>query len=111
MFVESLNFEWEVVSEEEKLQLGVDLLNATPGLKRQEVEDGGWFKVNFETVAELVESRRVYLRAGKAYVPVREQMSMVLAEFGARLDKALGVSNFIFSKTSIETKSINPQIR
>ena len=90
-FVESLELDWEVVSEEEKKALGVDLQNATPGLKRQDVEEGGWFKVDFETVPELVEGRRVFLRAGKAYVPVKEQMSMVLAVFNARLDNGLEV--------------------
>lgn len=90
-FVESLQLEWEVVSEEEKKLLGADLQNATPGLKRQDVEEGGWFKVDFETVPELVEGRRVFLKAGKAYVPVREQMSIVLAGFNARLDKGLEV--------------------
>ena len=90
-FVESLRLDWEVVSEEEKEALGTDLQNATPGLKRQDVEEGGWFKVDFETVSELVEGRRVLVKAGKAYVPVREQMSMVLAGFNASLEKGLEV--------------------
>ena len=90
-FVESLQFDWEVVSEEEKKALGTDLQNATPGLKRQDVDEGAWFKVDFETVPELVESRRVFVKAGKAYVPVKEQMSMVLAGFSARLEKGLEV--------------------
>jgi len=90
-FVESLQLDWEVVSEDEKKMWGDELMNATPGLRRQDLEDGGWFKVDFETVPELVESRRVFLKAGKAYVPVREQMSMVLADFTARLEKGLEV--------------------
>ena len=90
-FIESLDFNWEVVPEDEKRELGTHLLNATPGLRRQELEEGGWFKVNWEMVPELVESRRVFVKKGKAYVPAREQMSMVLAEFGARLDKGLEV--------------------
>lgn len=89
--MDSLNFDWDKVSEEEKRELGPDLLAATPGLRRQEMEDGGWFKVDFERVPELVEGRRVLLKRGKAYVPVKEQMSMVVAEFGARLDKGLEV--------------------
>lgn len=91
-FVESLQLDWEVVSEEEKKALGTDLQNSTPGLKRQDVEEGGWFKVDFETVPELVEGRRVLVKAGKAYVPVREQMSMVLAGFNARLHIGLEVA-------------------
>ena len=94
-FVESLRLDWEVVSEEEKKALGTDLQNATPGLKRHDVEDGGWFKVDFETVPELVEGRRVLVKAGKAYVPVREQMSMVLAGFNASLDKGLEVDTLM----------------
>ena len=90
-FVESLQLDWEVVTEEEKKALGADLQNANSGLKRQDVEDCGWFKVDFEMVPELVEGRRVFLKAGKAYVPVREQMSMVLAGFNARLNKGLEV--------------------
>ena len=91
-FVESLQLDWEVVSEEEKKALSTDLQNSTPGLKRQDVEEGGWFKVDFETVPELVEGRRVLVKAGKAYVPVREQMSMVLAGFNARLHTGLEVA-------------------
>ena len=90
-FVESLQLDWEAVAEEEKRDLAVDLLNATPGLRRQEVEEGGWFKVDFETVPELVESRRVFIKSGKAYVPIREQMSMVLAGFNEKLGKGLEV--------------------
>ena len=84
-----------MVTEEERKALGPDLQNATPGLKRHEVEAGGFFKVNFETVPELVEGRRVLLKAGKAYVPVKEQMSMVLAGFQARLEKGLEVQTLL----------------
>lgn len=93
-FVTSLNLDWEVVSEEEKQQLGKSLPNSTPGLtklERQELEEGGWFKVDFETVPELIENRKVFLKAGKAYVPVREQMSIVITGFSANLDKGLEV--------------------
>ena len=90
-FVESLQLQWELVSEAEKRQHAAALLNATPNLRQQEVEDGGWFKVDFETVPELVENRKVFVRAGKAYVPSREQMSMVFAAFTACLDTGLVV--------------------
>ena len=93
-FVESLDLHWEVVPDEERMALAVDLLNATPALRRQDIDEGGWFKVDFETVPELVESRRVFLRAGKAYVPAREQMSMVLEGFSANLEEGLEVRLF-----------------
>lgn len=90
-FVESLRMNWEVVSEEEKRELSTDLSQASQGLRKQELEEGGWFKVDFETVPELVEGRKVLIRDGRAYVPVREQLSMVLAGFSEKLDKGLEV--------------------
>lgn len=89
-FVESLNLDWDTVSEQEREELGEYLLAATPGLKR--LEDESWFKVDWERAPELIERRSVYLRKGKAYVPIREQLSMILAEFTSRLEKSLEVS-------------------
>ncbi|EEP81841.1 conserved hypothetical protein [Uncinocarpus reesii 1704] len=86
-FVESLNFDWDILADEEKQELGESLLNATPGLKR--TDDEGWFKVDWERVPELVERKGILVKKGKAYVPLREQLSMILAEFNARLEKAL----------------------
>lgn len=87
-FIESLSFDWEMVTDEEKQELGEYLLAAT-GLKR--LDDESWFKVDMEKVPELVERRTAFLKKGKAYVPLREQLSMILAEFTARLDKAIEV--------------------
>lgn len=87
-FIESLSFDWEMVSDEEKQELGEQLL-ASSGLKR--LDDESWFKVDMEKVPELVERRTAFLRRGKAYVPLREQQSMILAEFTARLDRSLEV--------------------
>lgn len=88
-FVASLDFEWEKVTDEEKRQFGAELLAVNPGMRYG--EDEGWFKVDWEKVPELVESRRVFLRRGKAFVPAREQASMVVSEFSRRLDQALEV--------------------
>ncbi|KAK2765385.1 hypothetical protein FQN54_008231 [Arachnomyces sp. PD_36] len=91
-FVESLNFDWETVSDEEKHQLADNLLSATPGLSRR-IDDESWFKVDWEKVPELVERRVVYMRKGQAYVPMREQLSMILAEFTSRLEKAMELTS------------------
>jgi DNA primase large subunit len=90
-FVKSLNLEWEEVGEAEKRELREQLLAATGGKKSQPGEEQEWCKVDWERVPELVEQRRVFLRRGKAYVPQREQMSLVVAEFTKRLDDALEV--------------------
>lgn len=89
-FVGTLNLEWEEVQEAEKRELKAQLLAAAgSGLKNSEEQE--WFKVDWERVPVLVEQRRVFLKRGKAYVPQREQMSLVVAEFTKKLDEALEV--------------------
>lgn len=104
--METLDLNWEVVSEEEKRELGPDLLNGTPGLRRQELEEGGWFKVDFETVPELIESRKIFVKSGKAYVPGREQLSIVLTEFCEKLDNGLEVCKTPFANSCISSSSV-----
>lgn len=87
-FVRSLNLEWEEVKEDEKKELR-DQLAAATGFKKG--DDQEWFKVDWERVPELVSGRRVLMKRGKAYVPQREQMSLVVADFTKRLDEALEV--------------------
>ena len=90
-FVETLELEWETVGEAEKMELREELLAAGGYRKHHEQMEDGWFKVGWEKVPELVEGRRVFIKKGMAYVPGREQMSMVVAEFTSRLEKALEV--------------------
>ena len=91
-FVEGLNLDWETVSDEERGMLSEELRAAGGGYPKR-IEEESFFKVDWERVPELVENRRVFLRAGKAYVPGREQLSMVVAEFTGRLDKALELTS------------------
>jgi DNA primase large subunit len=92
-FVQSLNFDWEYLTEEEKRE-NASALASTPGVRR--VDDEEWFKVDWMKVPELVEGRRVFLKMGKAYVPAQEQLSLVVAEFTARLEQSLQVSAHIY---------------
>lgn len=87
-FVKSLSLEWEEVGDDEKRELKKDLVAASGQPKGEEQE---WFKVDWERVPELIEQRKVLLKRGKAYVPQREQMSLVIAEFTKKLDDALEV--------------------
>ncbi|TEY64853.1 hypothetical protein BOTCAL_0142g00100 [Botryotinia calthae] len=91
-FVEGLNLDWETVSENEKRDYWEQLKGAA-GRDKMIIEEESWFKVDWERVPELVESRRVFLKGGKAYVHSREQLSMVVAEFTSRLDKALEITS------------------
>lgn len=96
-FVSSLDFDWwHPVSDEEKRQYAAELAAVSSTNRRNAAgaggnEDEGWFCVDWERVPDLVESRRVFLKAGKAFCPAREQSSMVVAEFSTRLEKQLAV--------------------
>jgi DNA primase large subunit len=87
-----LSLDWETVSDEEREMLSEELRAAGGGYPKR-IEEESFFRVDWERVPELVENRRVFLRAGKAYVPGREQLSMVVAEFTSRLDKALELTS------------------
>ncbi|EGY23197.1 hypothetical protein VD0002_g5777 [Verticillium dahliae] len=93
-FVAGLELDWwETVTEDERAALSSELAAMMPARAKasgsHNPEDETWFKVDWARVPELVEQRRVLLRAGKAYVPAREQASMVLGEFTQRLEKQL----------------------
>lgn len=88
-FIDSVNLDCEKVSEEESNRYRGELM-AIAGFRKGNDEET-WIKVDWDRVPDLVESRRVFVRAGKAYVPSKEQSSMVVAEFTKRLDRALEV--------------------
>ena len=92
-FVQSLDLDWEPVSDKEKRTFAAELAATSAAGYGPKVlpEEETWCKVDWERVPELVEGRRVFLKAGKAYVPSREQQSMVVSEFTARLERALEV--------------------
>jgi DNA primase large subunit len=89
-FIQTVNLDCEQVTEDERNKYREELAAVTGTKKGNEEET--WIKVDWERVPDLVESRRVFVRAGKAYVPSKEQSSMVIAEFTKRLDRALEVS-------------------
>jgi DNA primase large subunit len=88
-FIQDVNLDCEQVTEDERSRYR-DELAAVSGFRKGNEEET-WIKVDWERVPDLVESRRVFLKAGKAYVPSKEQSSMVIAEFTKRLDRALEV--------------------
>ena len=88
-FVASLGLDWEPVDAEERRELEAQLTAAAGGAKKV---DASYFKVDWERVGDLVDQRKVFLRHGKAYVPASLQVSLVVAEFTARLEKQLEVT-------------------
>lgn len=56
------------------------------------MDDETFFEVDFERVCGLVGKRQVYIHAGKAFVPLVDQVVLVLDEFRERLAQALEVT-------------------
>lgn len=52
----------------------------------------GLSKVPFQDALDLVRTRKVYLKAGYAYIPHQDIVTIVLNDFRTRLSKALAVS-------------------
>ncbi|WWC68054.1 uncharacterized protein I206_101973 [Kwoniella pini CBS 10737] len=88
-FLRSLEFDWQIVDENEKMRYEKELRNCMWEKKDDAFRSESWFKVPWYTVPDLVGSRRVFIRAGMAYVPQSLQISLVLQAFASRLEKAL----------------------
>ncbi|KAK4240163.1 eukaryotic and archaeal DNA primase, large subunit-domain-containing protein [Achaetomium macrosporum] len=95
-FVRTLNLDWEPVSEEEKRALAPQLATTIGfgyGKRAQQVMDEDWCKVDWIRVPDLIEGRKVFVKAGKAYVPGSAQQSMVLNAFTKRLEQAMELTS------------------
>ena len=59
---------------------------------------------------DLVEKRRVFLRNGKAFLPVSEQQSLIVAEFTANLEAALEVNSLLIPSNVKQTARALPRL-
>jgi len=50
------------------------------------------YQVKWQRVPDLISQRRVFVKGGMAWVPMKEQSSLVVAEFQTRLSRDLDVS-------------------
>ncbi|KAK4057127.1 DNA primase subunit pri2 [Microbotryomycetes sp. JL221] len=84
-FVRSLAFDWQKVDSAEKDHLKEELATLMVRMQPERVQHESFFKVDWKQVTDLVAQRKVFLCAGKAYVHTKEELSLVVAEFQARL--------------------------
>ncbi|EKM55552.1 uncharacterized protein PHACADRAFT_173695 [Phanerochaete carnosa HHB-10118-sp] len=96
-FLQSRKFGWESVEPEEVKQYASQLKAAAstylpPKEFEPNLEADKYYKVPWTRVPDLVERRKVFLKGGKAYVPSKEQSSIVFEEFQRSLEKALLVT-------------------
>ncbi|KAI0306506.1 DNA primase large subunit [Multifurca ochricompacta] len=84
-FHESKDFDWIQANDDIKATHELQLKAVVPDAdERNSIPQVRWTRV-----PDLVEKRRVFLKDGWAYVPSREQSSIVFQEFQTRLEQAL----------------------
>ncbi|KAF0483922.1 DNA primase large subunit Spp2 [Gigaspora margarita] len=102
-FLNNERLYWNDLTQNEKESMKNELSQANPHIK---FNDETFFIVNFEQVPDLVARRAVYIKAGKAYVPISEQVTLVVVEFRKRLSAALDLASRAFP--SIDDERILP---
>jgi len=89
-FMTEGNLSYEAISTAEKEELQADLMNGPKrGISGHQVADEDFYKVPWQEAMDLVRSRRVLVRAGFAYIPRSELMSLVVGVFRSRLSHNL----------------------
>merc|ERR1719193_2295135 len=89
-FMVACKLVYEPISPEEKENLGEDLINGTSGgISGHRVNDDDFYKVPWLEAMDLVRVRRVLVRAGFAYIPREEIMSLVVGVFRSQLSHNL----------------------
>lgn len=77
------------ITEDEKNEVIQHLRDSTP---YSNVDNMKFYKVKFYEVLDLVKSRRVYLDGGYAYIPHRDFISVLSAQYRTHLKQSLAVS-------------------
>ncbi|KAI0690047.1 DNA primase large subunit [Cytidiella melzeri] len=88
-FLQSRDFGWDAVDDAELKQYAAELSMAASVPPNSNVPPEKHYKVRWTRVPDLVEKRKVFLKGGMAYVPAKEQASIVFEEFQRSLEKSL----------------------
>ncbi|XP_076598382.1 DNA primase large subunit [Chaetodon auriga] len=91
-FLHRNNLQYDTISVEERKSLLDKLVNSSYAVSGITVEDQDFYKVPFQDALDLVRTRRVYLKAGYAYIPHQDIVTIVLNDFRTRLSKALALT-------------------
>ncbi|EKM82746.1 hypothetical protein AGABI1DRAFT_53177 [Agaricus bisporus var. burnettii JB137-S8] len=109
-FLNSRNFNWIAVTQEEKAQYHQELYSMYQSPKQENRADAfkkeKFSKVRWTRVPDLVEARRVFLKSGWAYVPGREQSSIIFQEFEVQLEKALEATSRLIPRLDEDSRLI-----
>ncbi|KAI9105623.1 eukaryotic and archaeal DNA primase, large subunit-domain-containing protein [Phlyctochytrium arcticum] len=90
-FLRATKLEMDVISANDKERIAPQL-RLTHNLNAEELASTNFYRVPFEKVINLVARRQVYLEAGFAYVPEREQATLVVDAFSTHLAAQLEIT-------------------
>ncbi|EDR14803.1 uncharacterized protein LACBIDRAFT_244165 [Laccaria bicolor S238N-H82] len=108
-FLSSRDFNWVPVTKAEKQEHWNELLSSYYGSKieaerKKAFESEKYYKVKWTRVPDLVEKRRVFLAGGWAFVPGREQSSIIYHEFEVHIEKALEMTARMLPRLDEDTR-------
>ncbi|KAJ8248176.1 hypothetical protein GJAV_G00239180 [Gymnothorax javanicus] len=91
-FLHQNDLHYDTISVEEKKALMEKLVHSNYSVSGATVQEQDFYKVPFQDALDLVRTRKVFLRAGYAYIPHQDIVTIVLNDFRTRLSKALALT-------------------
>ncbi|XP_028279149.1 DNA primase large subunit [Parambassis ranga] len=91
-FLHKNELHYNTITTEEKAALKDKLINSSYAVSGITVTDQDVYKVPFQDALDLVRTRKVYLKAGYAYIPHQDIVTIVLNDFRTKLSKALALT-------------------
>ncbi|OBZ75528.1 DNA primase large subunit [Grifola frondosa] len=104
-FLNSRDFDWIPVTDEERLEYRAELSAASTS-KDAVPEKERYYKVKWTRVPDLIEKRKVFLKGGLAFVPAREQSSIVFQEFQTHLERDLEMTAKALPRLDEDTRIV-----
>ncbi|KAF9483919.1 DNA primase, large subunit [Pholiota conissans] len=105
-FLNSRDFNWIPVDATEQKLYAKELNSPYFGKTEAERLAEKYYKVKWTRVPDLVERRKVFVKKGWAYVPSREQSSIVFHEFETHLQRALEMTAKLIPRLDEDTRLI-----
>ncbi|XP_050685534.1 DNA primase large subunit [Leptidea sinapis] len=84
------NLYYTNISDEEKSDIIINLREST---QHQNIEHMKFYKVKFYEVLDLVRSRKVFIKGGYAYIPHKDFISVLTAQYRTHLRQSLAIAS------------------
>ena len=109
-FMEENGMHYEEVKSQERDRLREYLIGLC-GVKLNEIDKELYYKIPFAEASDLIKRRKVYLKGGMAYVPLREVRPIILLKFKLEMNKALAKATHLFERVTTADTRIGPLLK